>query len=239
MKYLLKGTYCFSSVILALSLAWFALAAVNFHYGFWHDNTGIKAAIDQYGAMNQNRQGFELTTKAQREHLFAQILLAVRNSGKGLETITFEVPQHPKQTLLVEAEVIHLKDVAQLINTSQWLVVPAALVWLGIVVYWQRTRTPLIPPAAQALALAAGCGLAGLLLVLCGPVRVFNQLHIWAFPDNHQWFFYYQQSLMSTLMHAPELFGWIALEWAAVGLLCYMGVQLLVFRVLKGRNKSA
>jgi hypothetical protein len=31
------------------------------------------------------------------------------------------------------------------------------------------------------------------------------------FPEGHQWFFYYQDSLMSTLMKAPYLFGYIAL----------------------------
>ena len=43
--------------------------------------------------------------------------------------------------------------------------------------------------------------------------KLFNQLHVWAFPDDHQWFFYYEDSLMSTMMKAPVIFAYIAIIW--------------------------
>lgn len=235
-KYFLNSIYCLCSLILAFSFAWFILVAVNFNYGFWHDHTGIKPAIDHFGALNQNKQGFELTTKAQREQAFADILKAVRNGGQGLDTIMFEVPGHPKQTLLVEAEVIHLKDVAHLIDASVWLVVPAVLLWCTLVVFLRFAHKPIMRLPSQALALLGVFACVIFVLLVCGPEQVFNQLHIWAFPDNHQWFFYYQQSLMSTLMHAPELFGWIALEWTLISCGCYMAIQIAVANLLKKYN---
>jgi hypothetical protein len=47
-------------------------------------------------------------------------------------------------------------------------------------------------------------------LLIAGPTQVFYQFHLWIFPADHQWFFYWQDSLMSTLMKAPVLFGGIA-----------------------------
>jgi hypothetical protein len=41
-------------------------------------------------------------------------------------------------------------------------------------------------------------------------------MHVWVFPADHQWFFYYQDSLMSTLMKAPYLFGYIAVALVAL-----------------------
>jgi hypothetical protein len=56
-------------------------------------------------------------------------------------------------------------------------------------------------------------------------------MHIFVFPDNHQWFFYYQDSLMSTLMKAPDLFAGIAIQIVLVGLILY-GVMLLAIKKL-------
>src|SRR5690606_5060552 len=49
-----------------------------------------------------------------------------------------------------------------------------------------------------------------LVIFITGPTKVFYWLHEQIFPDEHEWFFYYQDSLMTTLMKAPDLFGFIA-----------------------------
>jgi uncharacterized membrane protein len=43
----------------------------------------------------------------------------------------------------------------------------------------------------------------GTLTAILGAQRTFYLLHEWAFSDKAQWFFYYQDSLMTTLM--PEV----------------------------------
>jgi hypothetical protein len=37
---------------------------------------------------------------------------------------------------------------------------------------------------------------------------------------------------MSTMMKAPALFGWIAVEWALLAILCFMVLQLGAARVV-------
>ena len=79
-------------------------------------------------------------------------------------------------------------------------------------------------PSKKSAFLNIGVGLiitsAGLLTL--GGKAVFYQLHIWIFPANHQWFFYYQDSLMSTMMKAPDLFAYIAISLSLLGLLFFV-----------------
>jgi hypothetical protein len=61
-------------------------------------------------------------------------------------------------------------------------------------------------------------------------------MHILVFPDDHQWFFYYQDSLMSTLMKAPDLFAGIAIQIVLVGLVLY-GVMLFSMKKLLKQSR--
>ena len=78
----------------------------------------------------------------------------------------------------------------------------------------------------------------GVLLVLVGPVEVFYALHEWVFPANHQWFFYYEDSLMSTLMKAPDLFGAIALLLSGLAAVIFVALNFLVSRLIPNRNSA-
>ncbi len=76
-----------------------------------------------------------------------------------------------------------------------------------------------------------------LLVLVIGRARCFYQFHVWIFPDDHQWFFYYQESLMSTLMKAPVLFGYIAA--VLVGLAVVLLAALLALAGRVTRSPSA
>lgn len=80
----------------------------------------------------------------------------------------------------------------------------------------------------QLAGLAVLSAVIGIILAVIGPKAVFTQMHIWVFPPQHKWFFYYQDSLMSTMMHAPVLFGGIAAQWAAFASLVFIALQLAV-----------
>jgi hypothetical protein len=56
------------------------------------------------------------------------------------------------------------------------------------------------------------------LILLMGAKKFFYWLHTAVFPDNHQWFFYYEESLMSTLMKAPDLFAPISIQLLMLGI---------------------
>jgi hypothetical protein len=227
------GVFALTSVVLAFGLSWIALYKLDFSYGFWHDNGGIAKAIEKYGPENYYRSGFAETTKAQRVKLFQQISFAVHHDGHGLETIIYQVPDHPTQTLLTKDEVGHLQDVANLVVKVERIVIAASGVWLLLVLYFAMTHAK--PPSAlsQFFALLAIMAAFTIALIVIGPSHAFSKMHEWVFPPGHPWFFYYQQSLMSTMMWAPVLFGWIALQWAVFTLLAFGGIQLGVSRLLR------
>lgn len=227
------GVFSVSSVLLAFGLAWLVLYHISFSYGRWHDVGGIGDAIEKFAPQNHYRTGFADTTKAQREALFQQINVSVHHDGIGLEDITYSVPGHPTQTLLTPDEVGHLTDVAMLVNKVEWLVIVGAIVWLLMVLYYFKKGIQ--PPSVlkQCLMLVAFMGAVIVILLLVGPTKAFSQMHEWVFPPGHPWFFYYQHSLMSTMMWAPVLFAWIAAQWAVFTLVFFAVLQVIASTFLK------
>lgn len=228
------GIYTACGLVVALALSWLILAVGNFSYGVWHDHGGIGSAIDRYGGQNKFRTGFELTSKQQRGELFAGIVKAIHFAPEQLRTLSYKVDGHPQQTLLTEPEVIHLQDVARLIFIGAWVAAGALLLWLLTVFSYLTGRQPLPRFNRQLMGMGATLVLLGLIVVTVGPKEVFYLMHTWVFPDGHEWFFYYQESLMSTMMYAPVLFGWIALEWLLLTVMVFVALQYGVGRLAKG-----
>ena len=68
-----------------------------------------------------------------------------------------------------------------------------------------------------------------------GFTDIFYYLHTLVFPENHQWFFYYQESLMSSLMKAPDLFAGIGLSLVVIALIIYVIIyRLLMTKIFNG-----
>lgn len=212
-------------LLAALFIAWRLLAGVDFLYPLWYDLSAIDKTIAVYGPRNRHRQGFELTDKAERTRLFSAISVAIRGQGEGLETLVYRAPDgRPLGTLLTPPEIVHLRDVARLVAIAErggWaalLALPALLLVLH-----QRRLPP--PPLGRLLAVVGGLlAAATAIILLIGPVTVFYALHRWIFPPGHPWFFYYEDSLMTLLMQAPTLFGYIAVALAALALLLWLGL---------------
>lgn len=218
--------YGLLTYLLALSMAWFILAQADFLYGFWHDNVGIKEGIEQYGPQNRYRPGFADTTREQRLALFAAINDAVHSDGRGLEKITYQTAtSQGKQTLLHTSEIIHLKDVAILLNKLFVVVVAVFIGWpvATWVLFASRSGLPLLK--SQLVGIGLLVVITATVLLIFGAENVFNQFHIWVFPEGHQWFFYYQDSLMSTMMLAPRLFAWIAVALVGLSVLLFALIQ--------------
>ena len=206
-----------AGVLASLYLSWRTLAAVDFLYPWFYDAAHIGAHIDRYGPQNRYKSGFAETTRQERISLFAAIAAAVRDHGNGLESLVYHDSRGRELgRLLRPAEVTHLRDVARLVH---WLEI-AGLLALAVLAFHMvvMRRLRLAAPPAGRLLLWTLAGFAAVAagVVVVGPVNVFYALHRWIFPDDHQWFFFYQDSLMSTMMKAPDLFGYIAV--ALVGL---------------------
>jgi len=124
--------------------------------------------------------------------------------------------------LLTPAEVLHLEDVSHLINRLTLISVGNLLFLLFIssLVYQKELRLP--KRNDQLLAVILPSLLLIILLSLFGFTELFYYLHTIVFPDNHQWFFYYQESLMSSLMKAPDLFAGISVTLLIIAFSFYM-----------------
>lgn len=235
--YWLVVSYTLLTLSLSITLSWVILAKQNFWYGLWHDYGGIGAAIEEFGPKNHYKEGFAGTTREERVRLFAAINYSVHRGGEGLADIQYHaIAIDGPQPLLREPEVVHLQDVAHLIDVLFWIGFGSAVCWMGVSGYLLLVKRVIPSIKEQFLSMLGVVGVASVAVLLMGPNRVFEAFHIWVFPENHQWFFYYQESLMSTMMHAPHLFGWIAVAMLVLAIaLCITleAVLILVARALK------
>ncbi len=195
----------------SLALAWYTLSACNFFYPVWHDVIGIDATIAEYAPKNIYKKSFDRTTRKQRAELFRQIVYGINHDGRGLASIQYTDAQgRPLGRLLREPELVHLRDVAHLLDTLKavaWVSAAILLVMVGLC----RLRNTGFPAPASVLGTVV---LALLLLAVIVSVsdaeKLFYRWHTLVFPEGHQWFFYYEESLMTMLMKAPDLFAWLA-----------------------------
>lgn len=208
--------YGLMSVWLAVAVAWSVYARFDYGYGLWYQALDIDRHIERYAPHNTARPGFAGLSPAEHHAAFHAIRVAVHAQGEGLEEIHYRAPDGASHSLLNEAEVEHLQDVAHLLRQATLITLGLIPVWLAAA--WLRSRhAPPAWPVRLGWTLIAVLGVVAA-LILIGPTRVFYAFHEWLFPPDHQWFFYWEESLMSTLMKAPDLFGAIAAVLAAAGL---------------------
>lgn len=213
----------------AFFLAWGSLRTVDFAYPLLYRALDIDTHIAQYGPQNRFKHGFEFTSHSQRLALFGEIVDAIHSSGQGLEQIRYTDGQGRSITLLRQPEVIHLRSVARLIDRLAWV---SWGMLAGLLVSLAVLRAGRMPPprAARVAGWSLGVVVAAIVFTLVyGPEDVFNTLHTWVFPAGEQWFFYYQESLMTTLMKAPDIFAAIAVLWLLLALV-YGGIMLAACR---------
>jgi uncharacterized membrane protein len=229
----------FSLLILALVLSlyggWMVNAKLGYGYAWLYGFYETEQHIARYAPQNKFRQGFETTSVDEHKKVFQQIVDSVHDNGTGLADISYE---YSGQTLslLHEAERIHLQDVANLINTIHTLALGCLLVFIACFVGEYRHQCKRKGQSQEQASVLGLLSIFALLLILMtaaffiwGAKAIFYHMHILIFPDDHQWFFYYQDSLMSTLMKAPDLFAGIAIQIVLVGLIFY-GVILLAMK---------
>lgn len=218
-------------LLVALGMSWWLHAEFNYGYAIWYDWLDLHAQIAEFGPQNRYILGFDTITPSAQQAAFNAIAHAIHNSGLGLTEIRFTDAYGATKALLREPEVVHLQDVAALID---WL--REALYWIAgftLAGLWLlRHRIGEIQWRWQGGILLALLAALVMLLALAGFETVFYQLHHWIFPIDHEWFFFYQDSLMSTMMKAPDLFAGIGASMALLGLMNF-GLMVLLLRQVK------
>jgi hypothetical protein len=217
---------CFASSLL---LAWKLMQPFNFGYAFWYQQLGIEAHIERFAPQNrQGKTGFETTDYDTRYQLFAGISEAVNNGGDGLRTLSYNTPDGAEQLLLTDPEAVHLEDVAKLIDLLVPIGWAALALLLVLAVVSLLARMPMPGIGKSLLTLVVIAIICAIVIVAVGPHEVFKAMHEMVFPDDHQWFFYYQDSLMTTLMKAPDIFFAIGAAWALLASIIYLALTLLL-----------
>jgi len=228
--------YALICIWLGLFLSWWLSACFDYGYPFWYEVLDIKAHINEYAPQNPEKPGFAQLPPEYHHRAFAQISRAVHNDGTGLAQIHYLGPAGGQIRLLNRDEINHLRDVARLLDGGVLVSVAMALLWLPVAWLSRRLGTPsgrvrILTCVALALVVLIPLGFAG-------PEAVFNTLHEWIFPPEHPWFFYWQESLMSTLMKAPVLFGGLAVQIALPGLLLSPVLHGAGYRAAQGLRQA-
>ena len=216
-------------------LAWQTSAATNFLYSVWYEVLDIDETISTYAPRNKNRQEFEQTNKHEQVRLFSGIVTGIQNKGEGLSELKYANSNGKViDTLLTDAEVIHLNDVANLVSNFKHFAIIGGLIALIAFALMFVLKTKLTEFKYHLIGAVGIIVIIVIFLQIVGPTKVFYAGHELIFPNNHQWFFYYEDSLMSTMMKAPVLFGPIACELLVLTIALWGGL-LMGLQVIKAK----
>ena len=227
-------------LVSCLYVSWQVLSQTNFLYEQIYDRNNLEAHVNEFAPLNRNgKESFALTTKAERVRVFNEIAREINSGGGGLGLINFSPKGADEiKPFLIDAERDHLQDVADLVSSLKPIgaVIASLLIaFYGFCWYYKVSRYQYFwrPPGilvslAQIAAVAALCVA---ITFAIGPQQTFYLLHEWAFTDKAQWFFYFEDSLMTTLM--PEIvFANIAAMIGLLTVLIWLLLNLALRRIL-------
>lgn len=209
-RFLLWPLLLCAQVVALFLLSWHLLAQFNFAYPLGYTLLKLDKHIAEYAPLNRHKSGFEHTNAEDHWRLFGEITHGIQHQGANLDKIYYLLPNQQKVLLMHEAELIHLQDVANLVDIFYLVGICCGVLWLALLAfaYWKKLRLPSVKKIT--LGFLSGIALLTVIIIAIGATDVFYWLHVKIFPDDHQWFFYYQDSLMTTLMKAPDIFAFIS-----------------------------
>ena len=227
-------------LVSCLYVSWQVLSQVNFLYDQIYEHNNLEAHVNEFAPLNRNqKESFALTNKAERVRVFSEIAREINAGGGSLGSITYTPEGADAATpFLIEAEHDHLEDVANLVSSlkpvgaavASLLIAFYAFCWYYKVSRYQYFWRPsgVFVSLFQIGAVAAICVAVTFAL---GPQQTFYLLHEWAFSDKAQWFFYFEDSLMTTLM--PEVvFANIAALLGVVTVVIWLITNVILRRLL-------
>src|SRR5688572_5062362 len=115
-RFLFWPAFFFSHLVAIALLTWHLLAQVHFAYPLGYEVLGLESHIAEYAPLNRYKDDFEQVPKEEHWRLFGEISDAVQNNGEGMGAIQYALGNGKHVTFMHEAEIIHLQDVANLID---------------------------------------------------------------------------------------------------------------------------
>lgn len=243
-RQLLWLVFALSVLIFSFGISWQISKSVNFFYDSWYQTLKINDVIAKHVPKNtQGKRDFPRDNSELHRQKFADIVTAIHQQGYGLASISYINQNGFSQILLTPSEVLHLQDVANLIDRLSlfWWVNLFILLVLCYVYgtnkysktsYRRMVELVEIPGGKQKLiSLLFLMLFVVLVFSVWGFTAIFYYLHTVVFPENHQWFFYYNDSLMATLMKAPDIFAAIAIQLTIIALGIAAVIDVMVARI--------
>ena len=221
-------------------LSWHLLSKADFFFAQIYEYNELEDHIDHYAPQNRNRDDFEVTTRQERVRIFGEIVTAINSGGSGLDDIEYRTRSGEKiDKFLTSPEIEHLSDVSDLVSYAHriGLIVAGALAifYFSCRAHKSIKGTHLWRPASVASSFISMLILSSTIVAAVfavGPQTVFYALHEVFFADKAQWYFYFQESLMTTLM--PEsVFATIAVMLFLVTLMLWTLFSILITKFLK------
>ena len=227
-------------LVSCLYVSWQVLSQANFLYDQIYEHNDLEAHVNEFAPLNRNgKESFALTTKAERVRVFNDIAREINAGGGGLGAITY-TPEGAgaATTFLVEAERDHLQDVANLVSSLKpvgAVIASLLIIFYGFCWYYKVSRYQYFwRPSGifvSLIQIAAVTALCAAITFALGPQQTFYLLHEWAFSGKAQWYFYFEDSLMTTLM--PEIvFANIAALIGVLTVLTWLAANFIVRRIL-------
>ena len=221
-------------------MSWQILSQANFLYGQIYDHNDLENHINEFAALNRNgKESFALTDKTERVQIFNDIAREINTGGEGLAAISFvSTGEATIMPFLIETERDHLQDVANLVTSLKpigAILASALIAFYGFCWYYKVSRYQYFwRPSGILVSLFQIATLAVVSVAFTfslGAQKTFYLLHEWAFSDKAQWFFYFEDSLMTTLM--PEVvFGNIAALIGIVTIFTWLLINFILRRLL-------
>ena len=238
-KFVVSSCLAITIYAFCIVLSWHLLSSFNFFFSKLYEIHKIDQQIEKYAPQNRNRSGFEFTTKEEQTRIFREIVKEINYYGSGLESISYHDKDGKKiDAFLTSAEVEHLVDVSMLIQGMNRLGLALAGILLILLFFtwtykvrharyfWKPPNIWLLFFNMVFLIFALAC-----CVFTIGPRLVFHKLHEWIFFNKGQWFFYFQDSLMTTLL--PEsIFGSISILMAIFALMFWIMICSVVNKIL-------
>ena len=227
-------------LVSCLYVSWQVLSQANFLYDQIYEYNDLEAHVNEFAPLNRNdKESFALTSKTERVRVFNDIVREINTGGGGLGSITF-TPQGADvtTTFLIEAERDHLQDVANLVSGLKPIgavIASLLMAFYGFCWYYKISRYQYFwRPSSVFVSLFQIGAVAALCVAITfsiGPQQTFYLLHQWAFSDKAQWYFYFQDSLMTTLM--PEVvFSNIAIMIGAITIIIWLITNMIIRKIL-------
>lgn len=192
----------------SLFAAWYAAYSNYFFFPLVYRVENIQDNVQRYAPLNTHgKNDFGFVSEADQVRIFTQMLRGVDRGSEGLAEITYPSITGGTKRFLTRDELLHLQDVAKLLSNIRALARPFIVLLLFVALAMIFARIRPLYTRYMLLVSALSVGALSLLIKSFSFYKIFYWLHTKVFPPGHKWFFYYQDSLMTTMLKAPDSFA--------------------------------